>query len=311
MKILVTGHLGFVGTETVRSIQSVMEDEATGEIKDWVYKDKLERYLKSAHEVIGYDLMDGKDIRDIDQLDRFVNFHKAEYEPVRILHLAAIARFSEADENPIRAYETNVLGTQNVVEVADKYHIPLVYASTGSAIMPLDSYEAPYKEDIPARGNSVYGTSKALGEYYVQRSNSPWIILRYSHLYGKEKRHHGLVGGFIERIERGLEPKLHGGQQTNDFLYVKDVAKANRLALEATWDKWNQTYHIGTGRELTAKEAGQAVCHVMGYKGKIEVTEARTVDPGRFCFDVSKAKEMLGFEAEYTFEAGLKDMVNN
>lgn len=281
MKILISGNLGFVGTVT----QQLLESEG--------------------HEVIGFDLMEHKDVRDQQQLENYIG----ETTPDRILHLAAIARFSDADKDPLLAFETNVIGTMNVALVAAKFHLPVVYASTGSAIMPLDGYETPYKEDIPARGNSVYGTSKAIGEYYIQKYAHPHIILRYSHLYGKEKRGHGLVGGFIDRIQRGLEPRLMGGLQTNDFLYVKDVAVANKIALEASWDKWNNIYHIGTGHELSAKEAGEAVCKVMKYEGKVEVKEPRTVDPGRFCFDITKAKDMLGFESTFSFEEGLEDMM--
>jgi UDP-glucose 4-epimerase len=253
---------------------------------------------------IGFDLMGLCDIRDKQLLDRWVG----EDLPGRILHLAAIARFQDADRDPILAYQTNVVGTQNVIDVAAKYHIPVVYASTGSAIMPLDGYEPPFDETIPARGNSVYGCTKAIGEHIV-RQHTPHIILRYAHIYGKEKRHHGLVGGFVERIERGLQPRLYGGQQTNDFIYVKDVARANVLALNAPWDKWNQTYNIGTGVELTAEEAGQAVIDAMGKKVEMERVEARIVDPQRFALDVSKAREWLGFEAEYGFADGLADMM--
>ncbi len=246
--------------------------------------------------------MHGSDIRDYKQFEKAV---KA-LEPGRILHLAAIARFSDADANPLLAYETNVEGTKNVAKVAGKYHIPIVYASTGSVYMPVQ--DTPITEEHPVKGNSVYGCSKAVGEEYIKSFNNTYIILRYAHLYGKEKRGHGLVGGFIERIQRGLEPKLYGGKQSNDFTYIKDVAKANKLALESSWDKWNQVYNIGTGQELTAEEAGNAVCKATDYKGKIKTVGQRTVDAQRFVFDVSKAERMLGFKAEYTFAKGLKDM---
>jgi len=273
---LVTGNFGFIGTETCKAIQCLEP----------------------------FDLMLGCDIRDVEQLDKRVRRSR----PSRIMHLAAIARFSDADRDPILAYQTNVLGTQNVIDIAAKYHIPVVYASTGSAIMPLDDYEPPYDETIPARGNSVYGCTKAIGEHIV-RQHTPHIILRYAHIYGKEKRHHGLVGGFVNRIERGLQPNLYGGRQTNDFVYVRDVARANVIALNAPWDKWNQTYNIGTGVELTATYAGDAVCDALGWEGGVNVVEPRTVDPQRFALDVSKAREWLGFEAEYGFAMGLTDMM--
>jgi UDP-glucose 4-epimerase len=279
MRILITGNKGFVGTET-------------------------EKLLKEkGHEVIGYDLMDGFDIRDAKQFEQTV----ASQLPERILHLAAVARFADADKNPLLAYETNVLGSQVVSMVAGKYHVPLVYASTGSVYMPIKR-EPPITEDFEVVGNSVYGCSKRLGEMYVEKFAHPWITLRYAHLYGKEKRHHGLIGGFLDRINRGLAPTLYGGKQSNDFTYIKDVARANVLALTAPWDKWNQYYNIGTGEELSAEQAGEMVCKAAGYDGKIETKEMRTVDPLRFMFDISKTEKILGFKAEYDFAKGLNDM---
>lgn len=291
LRILVTGGKGFVGTETIK------------------------RLTEEGHYVQSFDIMDGFDVRDIDLLERTVAtaYDNGNGQPGywlnfdRIIHLAAIARFSDADADPQLAFETNVLGTMNVAAVADKYHIPVVYSSTGSVYMPIQDFSGTIKEDWPAKGNSVYGCTKYAGETYI-RQVSPHIILRYAHLYGKEKRNHGLIGGFLARIERGLAPTLYGGKQSNDFTYIKDVAEANYLAVTAPWDKWNQTYNIGTGEELTAAEAGKIVCEVSGYTGEIEIKEQRTVDPERFWFDCSKAKRLLGFEAKYKFRAGLEDM---
>lgn len=279
MKILITGNLGFVGTET----QKLLE--------------------KEEHEVVGYDLMDGYDIRDKAQLERVCR----EQNPDRILHLAAIARFADSDANPQLANETNVIGTKNIAEIAAKYHIPVVYSSTGSVYMPILNMDGTIKEDWRAVGNSVYGCTKYMGETYIAQVN-PHIILRYAHLYGKEKRMHGLIGGFLDRINRGLAPTLYGGKQSNDFTYIKDIAMANMKALIAPWDKWNQVYNIGTGEELSAEEAGKIVCKFANYNGEIEIKEGRSVDPQRFAFDCSKAEVMLGFKAEYAFADGLKDM---
>lgn len=279
MKVLITGGSGFVGNETIKLLE------------------------KEGHSVFNYDLMRGYDIRDPKQLEDTVTA----FGPDRILHLAAIARFADADKDPQLAFETNVIGTANVAHVAKKYHIGVVYASTGSVYMPITDFFGTIKEDWPAKGNSVYGCSKFVGETYIREVN-PHIILRYAHLYGKEKRMHGLIGGFVERINRGLAPTLYGGKQSNDFTYIKDIAQANYLALIAPWDKWNQVYNIGTGEELSAEAAGKIICDATGWTGDIEIKEARTVDPERFAFDCSKAERMLGFTAEYNFEKGLKDM---
>lgn len=281
MKILITGDKGFVGTET-------------------------KKYIGDKAEIVGYDIMDGYDIRDAQQLEAVVQATK----PDRILHLAAIARFAEADKNPRLAFETNYLGTRNVALVAGKHHIPVVYASTGSVYMPITDLppEKGINEEMPGRGNSVYGCTKYAGETVIQEYANPHIILRYAHLYGAEKRHHGLIGGFLSRINRGLAPTLYGGAQSNDFTYIKDVARFNYTALTAPWDSWNQVYNVGTGEELTAEQAGDIVCRFANYSGKIEKVKGREVDPQRFFYDMSKAKAMLGFEYEYSFEEGLKDM---
>lgn len=281
-KVLVTGGNGFVGAETIRLLQS------------------------EGHETFSYDLMEGYDIRDSDQLNETVKAFGAD----RILHLAAIARFADADANPKLAFETNVIGTANVAAIAKKNHVPVVYSSTGSVYMPITDFTGTIKEDWPAKGNSVYGCSKFAGETYIREVN-PHIILRYAHLYGKEKRMHGLIGGFLDRINRGLAPTLYGGKQSNDFTYIKDVARANVLALTAPWDKWNQVYNIGTGEELSAQSAGKLICELAGYEGEIEIKEQRTVDPEKFLFDVSKAERMLGFKAEYDFKSGLEDMFDD
>lgn len=279
MKILITGVSGFVGSAS-------------------------EKYFtEMGLDVIGYDLMHGQDLRDLKQLEKFI----INTNPDRILHLGAIARFSDADKDPKLAFETNVEGTKNVAYLAGKYHIPMVYSSTGSVYMPI-SEKPPITEEFKACGNSVYGCSKYMGELYVKHFSHPWIILRYAHLYGREKRMHGLIGGFLDRIQRGLAPTLYGGKQSNDFTYIKDIARANYLAITAPWDKWNQIYNIGTGEELSAEEAGRIVCDLSGWTGDIEIKEQRGVDPDRFLFDCSKAEKMLGFKAEYDFKSGLKDM---
>lgn len=280
LKVLVTGGSGFVGSETIRLLN------------------------KNGIETINYDIMSGGlDIRDYKQLNEFVKLA----HPDRILHLAAIARFEEADSNVLLALETNVIGTANVARVAGEYHIGVVYSSTGSVLMPIIE-TPPITEKFRGCGNSVYGCAKFQGEEYIKKYSHPWMILRYSHLFGPEKRFHGLIGGFLSRIEKGLKPNLNGGRQSNDFLYIKDVAMANLLALTASWDKWGQIYNIGTGVEITAKEAGDAICKVFDYKGEINVTPQRTVDPDRFVFDISKAEKMLKFRAKWNFEDALSDM---
>ena len=278
IKVLITGSEGFVGSETKK-----------------YFRRKSVFYFC-------YDLMLGYDIRDKEQFRKVCS----EEKPDVVLHLAAIARFSDADDNPLLAFETNVVGTKNVAEVCTELHIPLVYSSTGSVYMPIQE-EPPITEKFRTSGNSVYGCTKLIGEKYVEQ-HTPHIILRYAHLYGPEKRGHGLIGGYWDRIKRGLQPKLFGGSQSNDFCFIKDVAKANYLAITSPWDKWNQKYNIGTGEELSARDAGEILCDVLGWKGGVEELEGRTVDPSRFVYSIEKAKLWLGYIPDYDFRKGIADM---
>lgn len=288
LKVLMTGDEGFVGSATRRLLEIKIDAK------------------KIQGTITGFDIINGFDFTDSEQLEDVI----AEENPNRILHLGAVANFAEADKDPLRAFETNALGTLNIAELADTYHIPLVYASTGSVYMPI-SRTPPITEDFPVMGNSVYGCSKTLGELYVKSFKNPYIILRYAHLYGKGKRQHGLVAGAFERIKRGAQPRLYGGIQSNDFTYIDDVVQANYLALTAPPFAWHQAYNIGTGEEITTEDAMNEICKVTKYEGEIKKEEVRTVDANRFVFDISKARNMLGYNPQYNFHDGLMRMFGN
>lgn len=276
--ILVTGHLGFVGRHTVK------------------------RLLDLGHKVVGYDIVEGNDIRDYDKFLRMI-------EPgMKVLHLAAVATFWGADNDPIEAFTTNALGTKNVVKAAkEKGAERVVYASTGSVYMPIVD-QPPITEQHRAIGNSHYGCSKRLGELYVLQTDSPHIILRYAHLYGQGKEKEGAVGGFIDRMRRGAAPVLYGGKQSNDFCYIKDVVQANELALFTP--NVNEIYNIGTGEEVTTEEIFKIMRNVSGYNKDFEYQKQRLVDASRFVYDISKAQKLLKFNPQWCLKKGLEDMWN-
>ena len=115
--------------------------------------------------------------------------------------------------------------------------------------------------------------------------------------------------GHVDRMERGHKPTLFGGDQSNDFGYIKDIVDANILALTTTnADALNQDYNIGTGQELTTEEAFKTMRRVFGYRKEFERTEQRGVDATRMVFDISKARDLLGYEPKFSLEAGLTDM---
>lgn len=279
MKIIVTGGSGFIGSHTIKALR------------------------EKGYNVFNYDIKEGYDIRDFDQLSSAI-------EPGdKILHLAAIAKFDEADNNPLKAWTTNVEGTDCIARVGKhKKAERIIYGSTGSVYMPIEQ-EPPISEDFKVRGNSIYACTKLFGELAVKRSALPYIILRYAHLYGEGKLGSGAIGGFISRMERGLAPVLYGGKQSSDFTYIKDIVQANILALES--DKLNETYNIGRGEELTTEDVFGQLRGFFNYDKEFERLPLRTFDPNRFVYDISKAKKLLNYSPKYSFKAGMKDWYNH
>jgi len=273
MKVVVTGGSGFVGSNTLKELG------------------------KREQQWFNYDMVTGCDILNYDQLCSVIN------EGDKVLHEAAIARFAEADADPLKAYRINVQGTENVVKACmAKGAERLIYASTGSVYMPLEQ-EPPITEDFPARGNSIYACSKCTAEKVVMEGTTPWVILRYAHLYGEGKIGHGAVGGFIDRMNKGLRPIIFGGKQSNDFCLIDDIVHANILALDTP--NVNEAYNIGIGEELTTIHVFEILRDFFKYDTTFEMRPAREVDPIRFVFDISKAERLLGYAPKYTFERGI------
>lgn len=258
------------------------------------------------YEVINYDLKNSYDPYDLLDICDEKTLKKYMEKGDKILHLAAIARFADAEKEPGNAWQTNIAGTRNVIKVAcDVGAERIVHASTGSVYMPVGY--APINEHHPIEGNSDYGYTKRMAEEAFKIFCSiPWVILRYAHLYGPEKIGHGAVGGFVDRIKRGVAPVIMGGRQQNDFTAVADVVQANLLALET--EHVNECYNIGTGIPLSTKEAFEIMAEVWGYEGDFEYQPPREVDPPSMAYDISKARRLLGYDPKYDFKAGLKEM---
>jgi len=274
MKVVVTGGSGFVGSHTIKALE------------------------QKGYDVFNYDLKEGYDIRDINQLQGVIN------KGDKVLHLAAVARFDKSDNDPIFAFETNGMGSYNISSVCTQKDAErLVYSSTGSVYMPIEE-EPPITERFKCRGNSLYGCSKYVGELYVQLFQR-YVVLRYAHLYGEGKVGSGAVNTFISRMERGLKPILYGGKQSADFTYIKDIVNANILALET--ENVNQVYNIGSGEELPTERVFNILSELLGYNKGYERLPSRTVDSLRFVFDISKARKQLGYKPKYSFRKGMKD----
>lgn len=276
-RVVVTGSRGFVAHHTIPVLE------------------------RAGYEVLGFDLVDGQDICRADDIRKVLT------RGCKVLNLAAVSRFAHADRDPAEAYRVNVGGVAVLFQVAAEVGVErVVHASSGSVYMPV--WQSPITEDHPVIGaNSHYSRSKALGEEMIGRHRVPYVVLRYSHLYGEGKWHGGLVDSFLERIARGAAPVLYGGKQSNDFCYVPDVARANLRALETT--HLNERINIGTGEPTTTDQAADIISELTGYKGPVDRQPLRGVDTTQFVLDVRKAWDILRWTPEWSFKQGLTDMI--
>jgi len=291
LKVIVTGANGFIGIHTVRGLLKKGYNVEAVDIKT----ERLKEFSNNKRCVVhNMDILD-KDFKDLIEMGD------------KVLHLAAVARFETAEANPQLAVRVNIEGTLNIIQAcienkADR----LVYSSTGS-VYSLNA-PVPIREDAFREPSSIYGLTKRMAEDWIMfyRNQLPYVILRYGYIYGKSKDW-GAIGAFLKRLSNNERPIVFGGNQTNDFVHVKDVVEANRLALET--QHTNQAYNIGTGRATSIRDVCEYCIKAMKSDLKMKIEPARTFDYSIFVYDISKARTLLRFEPKLNVLNGITDMV--
>jgi len=291
LKVIVTGANGFIGAHTVRellnggyNVEAV--DLGTERLKEFSGNKRF-----AVHEM---DIL-GEDFKGLIEMGD------------KVLHLAAVARFDTAKANPQLAVRVNVEGTLNIIQACiEKKAERLVYSSTGSVYSL--SAPVPIREDAPREPSSIYGLTKKMAEDWIMfyGSRLPYVILRYGYIYGKGKDW-GAIGAFLKSLSNNQRPVVFGGDQTNDFIYVKDVVRVNMLALETPYT--NQAYNIGTARATSIRDVCEYCVRAMKSDLKMKIEPARTFDYSIFVYDISKARTLLRFEPEWNVLDGITDMV--
>ncbi len=217
-------------------------------------------------------------------------------------------------------------GTVNILEVARARKIQRVVFTSSKAVYGEITGEQTHPDYVPVfefqpqKPVDLYGVIKicceTLGNYYRERYGVEFVSLRFSSIYGPGKQaRHGvlsLYGQLIEDVMSGKKVVIPcGGDQYNDALYVGDVARAIFLALK-TESPQQWTFNIGTGRGVTLRDFAQ-VLEIIFSSARIEIgpgLDFRKGEKQSYCvFNISKAKEQLGYSAEYDLERGIKDYI--
>ena len=201
----------------------------------------------------------------------------------------------------------NVLGTIRVLEAARDHGTQVVLASTGGAIY--GECDGPAPESAERLPMSPYGVSKLAAEEYLAAYNRLYgtkhVSLRYGNVYGPRqdpKGEAGVVAIFLGALAEGRTPRIFGeGEQTRDYVYAGDVARATLAAAGR-----GGVFNVGTGIETSVLELYELCRKVAGVDLEPELAPARLGEIERSVLDVSKAKHELGWTPQVEFEDGLR-----
>lgn len=238
-----------------------------------------------------------------------------------LCHQAAQIDVRISVSEPALDASINLVGFANMLDGAAAGGIRrVVFASSGGVVYG-DPEQIPTPETAPKLPISPYGVSKLSGEHFLRvlgrLRGFEGVALRYSNVFGPRqdpKSEAGVVSIFVSRILAGAPLTVFGdGRQTRDYVYVKDVARANLLAataaLPADTDLDQRGFNIGTGRQTSVLELAELVMQTMGRRVPVEHEAARPGELYRNALDVSKARAVLGWEPVHPFTDGLADLV--
>ncbi len=233
------------------------------------------------------------------------------------LHAAQIdVRTSVAD--PARDATINVLGMLNVLECARETGAPrIVYVSSGGVVYG-EPEEIPTPEVAPKLPLSPYGVTKLSGEYYLYYYQAvhglEYVVLRYANVFGPRQDPHGeagVVAIFCECLQSGEELTIFGdGEQTRDYVYVKDVVSANLLASEMVLSPAPNidavAFNVGTGAGTSVNRLADVLESIAEVRPGRVYREARAGELRHSTLDVSRFAER-GWAARHTLEDGLRE----
>lgn len=306
-RILITGGAGLVGSHIADLL--VKEGAAEIIILDNFTRGRLDN-LAWAKENGPLVIVEG-DIRDQKLLAEIMSGVDV------VFHQAAI-RITQCAQEPRLALEVLADGTFNVLEAAVNAGVKKVVAASSASIYGMAEVFPTNESHHPYDNRTIYGAAKTFNEGLLRSFHDmyglDYVALRYFNVYGPRMDIYGVYTEvlirWMDRIAAGQPPLIFGdGKQTMDFVYIEDIARANILAAKA--DVTDEVFNVASGVESSLNDLAYSLAKVMGSDLKPEYGPERKVNPvARRLADVSKAKNLIGFEAEVSLEEGLEKLVN-
>ncbi|MBI2662489.1 GDP-mannose 4,6-dehydratase [Candidatus Woesearchaeota archaeon] len=308
MKILVTGGAGFIGSHVCEELLA-REDEVVcvDNFNDYYNPRIKERNIVDCLEKRNCRLCRG-DILDF-SLMRSV-FEKE--NPRKIIHLAARAGIRPSINNPFLYEEVNIRGTLNLLELAKQYGIDnFVFASSSSVYG--NRTEGCFKEtDMVDKPISPYAACKKAGELFCYNYNHLYDLncscLRFFTVYGPRGRPDMAPFKFVDKIARGEEIEIYGeGTSRRDYTYISDIVGGVVAALDKS-HKY-ELFNLGGANPVQLNYFVSLIENNLNKKVKIRYVEKQQGDVEMTFADVSKSREMLGYEPKVSIEEGVRRLV--
>lgn len=301
-RVLVTGGAGFIGSHIAEALAPenevlVLDDLSSGS-RDNLKGIKAELVVAS--------------IRDTDRVREVMG--GVDY----VFHHAAIASVPRSVEDPISSNQVNVCGTLRILTEAREAKVRKVVFASSSAIYGESTTEMKNEGEVPSP-ISPYAVTKLTGEMYCRNFwlnyRLPTCSLRYFNIYGPRQDpasdYAAVIPRFIQAAKEGRPLTVYGdGEQTRDFVYVKDVVQANILA---AMDEMHhgEVYNIGRQQRVSVNELALLVLKEFGREtdGNLVHREARKGDIKHSMADIGKVRRDLGFLPRYAIGEGLSETV--
>jgi UDP-glucose 4-epimerase len=298
-KLIVTGGLGFIGSNLVEKLiqhneVTIIDDQSTGKIENIQEIDQDNLTLIKG---------------SITDLNLTQIFKDHDY----VLHQAALPSVPRSISDPKSSNEANITGTLNVLIAAKDSGIKKVVCASSSSVYG-DTPTLPKSENMPVNPLSPYAITKMTAEFYCNVFQEIYglqtVSLRYFNVFGPKQdpnsQYAAVIPNFISAIKNNKPPVIYGdGEQSRDFSYVKHVVDANMLACES--DKTG-VYNIACGRRITVNQLVEMINEIMGKNIEPVYSESRPGDIKHSLADISKAKA-FGYEPKSDFMKELKETI--
>ncbi len=300
-KILITGGLGFIGSY----IADELIDENEVLIIDNKSTGKVENLQNINHENL---TLIEKDLNDADLDDILTD---VDY----VFHLAAMASVPLSIENPSECIENNMDDTIKLINACKNNNVKKIIFSSSSSVYG-DNTNIPLKESEYPLPKSPYAASKASGELflktYYEAYGLNYISLRYFNVFGpkqdKNSQYAAVIPNFITALLEGEQPIIYGdGEQTRDFIYIRDVVNANIKAAESDY---NGIINVASGKKTTINELYKIISETLGSNIEPKYLPERKGDIKHSLADVNNMKKIDYKVNLNDFENQLKETIN-